>query len=294
MVPQKITLKKIRDLSDNLSDSFQFIRQEFKPLIKSFLLIAGVFLIANAIMTGFFQRDSFGFLEALDKGGLYSERKIFDTLFTPSYFLIIGLSYLSLLAMRLALASYMKLYNELQGSPSTEEVWKCFIRYFPKVILYSIPEFLFIIIGLIFCILPGIYLLVVLTPFQFVMVFENTNFTDTFKRCFAIIKNNFWISLGIYLIAYLIYSFASGIIGLVVSILVGAVSYMTTKEVSTTLTVSMSFLNFIGYAFYLVFLVTAFLNYTSIAESHDGSGLAERLSHLGEKEDLHKNLEEEY
>ncbi len=294
MVPQKIQLKKIRDLSDNLSDSFQFIRQEFKPLVKSFLIISGVFLIANSILTGLFQKDTFGFLEALDKGGVYDNPRFIDSFFTPTYFLVIGFSYLSLLAMRVALASYMKLYHASTSSPAIEEVWKCFIRFFPKVLLYSIPEFLLIIIGLIFCLLPGIYLLVVLTPFQFILVFEGTNFNETFKRCYAIIKNNFWISLGIYLIAYIIYSFASGIIGLVVSILAGVVSYLTTKEMSTTFSVSISILNFIGYAFYLVFLVAAFLNYTSIAESNDASGFTERLSHLGEKEDLHKNLEEEY
>ncbi len=294
MVQQKINLRKIRDLSSNLSDTFQFIRQEFKPLMKSFLLIAGVFLLANAIMSGLYQKTAFGFLDSLGSGGFGREAQMINTIFSPVYFITIGLTWLSLLSMNVVVACYMKLLMEKNESPTTEAVWNYFIHYFPKVILYSIPQIILVIIGLVFCLFPGFYLALVFVPFQFIIVLENPDVGTAFNRCFEIIKGNFWISVGIYVVAYLIYSFSSGIIGFIVGALVGVVSYLTTKEISSTVGLVMSVVNIIGYAFYLVFLVSAFLNYCSLAESHDGTGLAARLETIGEKHDLHNNLEEEY
>jgi hypothetical protein len=53
MAEQKVELRKIRDLSENLNDTFTFIRQNFKPLVTSFLGIAGIVMLANAIMGGY-------------------------------------------------------------------------------------------------------------------------------------------------------------------------------------------------------------------------------------------------
>lgn len=294
MVQQKIDLRKIRDLSDNLSDTFQFIRQEFKPMIKSFLLIAGVFLLANAIMTGLYQKTAFGFLDNLGSGWFSSETQMLSTIFSPVYFITIGLTWLSLLSMNVVVACYMKLLMEKNESPNTEEVWNYFICYFPKVVLYSIIPIILVIIGMLFCLLPGIYLAFIFVPFQFIIVLENGDFATAFSRCFDIIKRNFWMSVGIYVVAYLIYSFSAGIIGFIVGMLVGVASYFTTKEISSTVGIVMSVVNIVGYAFYLVFLVSAFLNYCSLTESHDGTGLSARLEMIDTKHDLHNNLEEEY
>lgn len=294
MVQQKVQLRKIRDLSDNLSDTFQFIRQEFKPLVKSFILIAGAFLLANAIMSGIYQKTAFGFLDTLKSGGTGNETQMFNSIFSPGYFITIGLTWLSMLSMNVVVACYMKIYQEKNESPSSEEVWNYFICYFPKVILFSIPQIILVIIGLVFCIFPGIYLAFVFVPFQFIIVLEDADFGTAMSRCFEIIKRNFWMSVGIYIVAYLIYTFSSSIIGFVVAAIVGVISYLTTKQVSTTVGIVMSVISIIGYAFYLVFLVSAFLNYCSLTESHDGTGLAARLETLGEKNDLHNNLEEEY
>ncbi|MFZ1799610.1 MAG: hypothetical protein WAU24_07060 [Chitinophagaceae bacterium] len=294
MVHQKIHLRKIRDLSDNLSDTFQFIRQEFKPLVKSFILIAGVFLLANSIMSGIYQKTAFGFLDGIQSGNTADETQLFSTLFTPGYFITIGLTWLSMLSMNVVVACYMKVYQEKNESPSFEEVWKYFARYFPKVIFFSIPQIVLVIIGLLLCLFPGIYLAFVFVPFQFIIVMEDADFSGAISRCFDIIKRNFWMSVGIYIVAYIIYTFSSAIIGFVVAAIVGVISYLTTKQLSTTVGIVMSVINIIGYAFYLVFLVSAFLNYCSLTESHDGTGLSERLETLGEKNDLHTNLEEEY
>ena len=86
-----------------------------------------------------------------------------------------------------------------------KEVWQEFVKYFFKVFFYSIPIVLLILVGVLFCILPGVYLWVVLMPFEMVLVLEEKTFGDTWSRCFTIIKEHFWPSLAIYVVAYAIY-----------------------------------------------------------------------------------------
>ena len=44
-------LRKLRDFGENINDTFQFIRQEFKPLLKSFFAIAGVLILVTGIVS---------------------------------------------------------------------------------------------------------------------------------------------------------------------------------------------------------------------------------------------------
>src|SRR4051812_22752739 len=128
MAQQKIQLRKIRDFGENFSDTFQFIRQEFKPLLISFTLVCGIFILVNAILTGLFQKETLGILDNMVKGVFY-ERTI---PFTPTYFLLIGVSIMSLTAMRTVVSVYMKHYDENGASPSVQDVWRGFAKYFLK------------------------------------------------------------------------------------------------------------------------------------------------------------------
>jgi hypothetical protein len=171
MAQQKIQLRKIRDFGENFSDTFQFIRQEFKPLLVSFVLVAGVFMLVTAIFSGLYQKNAFSFLDEVENGVL--RNNTFSSTFTGLYFLSIGLMLVSITAMRTVIAVYMKHYDEHDESPTVQQVSTAFLKYFPKTFLYSIPTYLLIAVGLVFCILPGLYLIVVFAPFVFIIVSED-------------------------------------------------------------------------------------------------------------------------
>ena len=135
--------------------------------------------------------------------------------------------------------------------------------------------------GFIFCVLPGIYLMVVLFPYPFVIVNEDKSIGETFSRCFELIKENFWNSLGIYIVAGLISSVCSMVIGLVLGIFIGVGSYFSTKEISSTAAIVTSFVTMLQYFFYLVLFVAVGLQYYNLAELRDGTGLERRLEDLG-------------
>jgi len=280
----------MRDFGENFSDTFQFIRQEFKPLLTSFTLICGIFILANAILTGIFQKQALSILDDMVKGVFY-ERTV---PFTPTYFVLIGVSIMSLSVMRTVVSVYMKYYDENGTSPTVQEVWKGFAKYFLMIFLFSIPRYVLIIVGFVFCIAPGVYLLVVLMPYSFILTNENESFGESFRRCFDLVKENFWMSLAIYLIAFLIFSISSSLIGFTVSAIAGLASYFTTKELSSTLAIVTSILSVVQYFFYIIFFVSAGLHYYNLVETRDGTGLARRLENLGSNINPNTNIEEEY
>ena len=294
MAQQKIQLRKIRDFGENFSDTFQFMRQEFKPLVTSFTLIAGIFILASSILGGLYQKQFFSFFTGFGSGTLTKPQQTFDTIFTTGYFIFIAITLLNISAMRTVIAAYLKLYDETGESPALQQVWAYFSKNFLRIVLYSIPQFLIIIIGFVFCAVPGIYLMVVLIPYPFVIVNETTSFTVAFNRCFALIKENFWISFATYLVAYIIYAVSSSIIGILTATIVGAGSYFSDNELSSTAAIATSVFSIIQYLFYVIFFVSVGLHYYNLAEIKDNTGLEKRLETLGAGTNPNSAIEEQY
>jgi hypothetical protein len=56
------------------------------------------------------------------------------------------------------------------------------------------------IIGFMLCFLPGIYLIVVLAPGIALLIMENESVSESFTKCFTLIKNNWWITFATFLV----------------------------------------------------------------------------------------------
>lgn len=283
MAQQKITLRKIRDFGENFNETFGFIRQEFSPLLKSFLAVGVIFMVMHSIAVAWYSSEQSSVFNDIFKG-ITTRREMSDT-FTLGYFLNIGLYYVLYCAMHTAITAYFIVYEEKQGeSPTMPEVWNCFARNFLKVVLYSIPTLIVTLIGLVLCLVPGVYFGVVLAPFATVVMVEGRSFTDSFNRCFQIIRENFWVSLAIYFVSYIVYSFMSGIISFILGIIFGVTAFMTTKQFGTAYVLIMSATSIFQFIFYIVFYVSVILNYYSLVERTDGTGLMDRINAIGDKE----------
>jgi hypothetical protein len=296
MAEQKVELRKIRDFSQNIGDTFLFIKQNFKPLMISFLTIAGVFLLAGAIVSGINQGNMGGNLwEEVMAGRRGRSRVSLFDIFNGTYFLAILLTWIGVTAMHVVIISYMKLYEEKQNqSSTTAEVWEVFKKYFFQVLIYTIPIYLLIAAGFVFCLIPGIYLAVVLLPFSAIIIIEDASFGTAFSRCFEIIKENFWLSLGIYFIVYLIYGISSSIISLAIGAVFGGVSYFITENVSTTYGVIMGVAQAFTFVFAIIFYVSAVLHYFTLTEKYEGTGILKRLNNLGSTGANFNNIDEQY
>ena len=294
MAEQKVELRKTRDFSENLNDTILFIRQNFKPLLASFLCIAGVFMLTSAIINGLYQSQMGSLFEQI-----FNRKRTRPTspveVFNANYFLLIIFAWINYVAMQVAVISYIKVYEVKNGeAPSIAEVWDVFRRYFLKVFFYSIPIALLTALGFILCIAPGVYLAVVFVPFSVILMIEDETFGGAYDRCFKLVKNNFWISLGIYFLTYLIAAFSSGIISIVVGGIAGLISYFTAKNISTTVGILTSILDIFGLIFYIVYYLSVCLHYFNLAEKYDGTGMMRKLDSIGGKDQNFDNIQEQY
>jgi hypothetical protein len=294
MAEQKVELRRIRDFSENLNDTILFIRQNFKPLVISFLTIAGVFMLASAILAGIYQ-SQFGamFKDILERK---NNKAVLPTdIINGNYFLVLIFSWLNFVAMQVAVISYIKVYEVKHGdTPQVNEVWDVFKRYFFKVFFYSIPLGLLTIVGLMLCLLPGIYFAVVFVPFSVILIMEDQTLGGAYNRCFTLVKDNFWISLSIYFLTYLISAFCGGIISAIVGGITSLLSYFTTKDINVTAGIVASILNVFSFIFYIVYYVSACLHYFTLSEKYDGTGMMRKLDSLGGNDQHFDNIQEQF
>jgi hypothetical protein len=294
MAEQKIEFRKIRDFSEVLNDTFIFIKQNFKPLLISFGAIAGIFMLASAVLSGIYQHEIGGIFEKIFKGRVENDDTLPIPYLSSTYFLVPLLAWVNVMAMKTSLIAYVKVYESKQGeTPELVEVWRVFAEYFLKVFLYSIPIFFVIAIGAVFCFIPGIYLWVVLVPFEMILITEEASFGQAWDRCFTIVRENWWQSFGIYLVSYLIYIVGAWVVGIIMSVITGITGYFTTMDFSTAISIVTSILNIFSFVFFIIFYIACILNYFSLVEKHDGTGIMKRLDELGGNTSSH-NIEEQY
>ncbi|HVB03653.1 MAG TPA: hypothetical protein VNE41_08020 [Chitinophagaceae bacterium] len=279
MDQQKLELRKIRGFGDNISDTFSFIRGNFRRLLQMFFSVCGIFLLIMAVCSGLQARSSTDLIAKMRTmeifGPVYS-----GPLFKDIFFVIVP-TWLGITAVGVMVNAYMLCYDAGPGIPSIDGVWKHFRKFYLKVLLYSIPVGLLIGAGSLICVLPGIYLGVVLTNYISIAVMEDASLGVTFNRCFTLIRGNFWLSLGIYLIVYLIAFMASLTIGIIFGVAGGIWMLVSVHSYNTLPWIFLVIINVFRLIFYIIPTVSITLHYFTLTERVDGLGLIRKVGQIG-------------
>lgn len=293
MAQQKVQLRKIRDFGDNFSDTFQFIKQEFKPLMTAFTLIGVVFAILISLLTMLYRNQLSSFQENISSAADLSYSDLLSV-YNGTFFLLMGLAVVAFAAMVTCIAVYMKYYDENDTSPTVNDLWRSFLKYFFRNAVLGIIHMVLFLLGFIFCILPGLYFLFVLMPFAFIVVNEDLSIGQAFSRCFELIKENFWSSAAIYFVLGIMVLTMSMVVVVIAELITGAGSLFSMENVQSQNPVVDIIQNILQYYFYVIIYVSVGLNYYSLTEKRDGAGLARRLEGLGGSFNPNENIEEQY
>lgn len=281
----KIECRKVRDFSQTINDSFTFIKQNFSALFKPLIYICGFFILAT-IASGVLQQLKTIRILGIAKAsqGFQSYSADFSTYaFGLEYFLLILFSILTVSAIYLVTFCYIRRYKELQNTPpAMEDVWTLFkehaLRFFLGTILLSVLTG----IGFLFCLLPGFYLMPVVTLALPIMVMENLGISDSFSRSIALLKDNWWRTFGLVLVAGLIAYFSMSILGIPAAVLnIGAVFIENSPNILFAGSIFSSFLTGISQLFYVLPAIVSALWYYSLSEEKDGRGLLDRIDSFG-------------
>lgn len=117
------------------------------------------------------------------------------------------------------------------------------------------------------------------------MVLERKGILDAFSRSSYLIKNNWWKTFGLILVAFLITSCSMGVLGIPSVLLsLGAVFLQDSPKLTLAGSIISAILTGFSQIFYVLPAIVSTLWYFSLNEEKDGSGLLERIETFGSGE----------
>jgi hypothetical protein len=202
-----IEFKKQRELGDILSDTFAFLRAEFKPFFTTYFKIVGPFLLVMilALAAYLYFVGNIANIMMFNSG---NEAANLATIF------IIGLVYiLSIMAVytmsQSTVLHYIKSYSNGKGTTDFEIVQKEVYGSFWNFIGLGIMVGLSVMVGFICCIIPGIYLYVPLALSFSVLVFNRMGASDAYSYSFTLVKDEWWMTFATFFVIGIIVAIAS-------------------------------------------------------------------------------------
>lgn len=288
---EKVEFKKQRAFGEVVNDTFLFIRENFKPLLKVFLYLCGFFILAG-IITGVMQQIAvLGMAKSPDNP--FALRSFIDV-FTWNYFLVMLVSIATYTAISVSTLSYIAVYIQKGNvAPSPEEVWAYFKYYYSRTFFSGIVLSLLFVIALVCCIVPAVYIFPAMSLFYPVMILENAKFDYSFSRSFKLLKDQWWVTaaviLIIWVITYACMMFAS-VPGAILTMIGTFVPGL--EEWNKAMIVIGTVLQHISYVFLIIPGIGAAFCYFNLVEVQESTGLMDRIHQFGEDKNDNSGLEE--
>ncbi|TXD52131.1 MULTISPECIES: hypothetical protein [unclassified Polaribacter] len=199
-----INFKKQRDLGTMLSDTFKFLNTEWKPFFATILKISIIPILIAICAVVYYTMSSVSFIGDISEASNYDSLNLnFSDLVIPTSALL--LSYLVAYALiTIATLSYIKSYIDHKGLVNYQEIQDATkVKFWPYVGLFFLVS-LIILVGSIFCFLPGIYFWVVLSVSFCLVIFQNKGVLESISDSFSFIKEHWWETFGILIVVQLI------------------------------------------------------------------------------------------
>lgn len=200
-----IQFKKQRELGTILTDTFKFIRLQWKPLFGLIFRIAGPALVILVVAYVFYMQTIFGSFGGVETNSLFFGSVEFGVTLVLSFVLIIlaGIAYYGLMygTVMYCIQSYM----ENNGIINKVEVISGVKRDFWKLMGTSVLTGLITAVGIVVCVAPGIYLAVALVTTYGILIFEKRSVTDSISYSFELIKGEWWITFATLFVLFILY-----------------------------------------------------------------------------------------
>lgn len=217
-----VNFKQVRGLGDMLSDTFKFLKSEWQPFFITIIKIAIVpVIIAIAAAIYFLIESSYFYSGVLNFNQNEPDFNFnFSSIFLP--LLAIVFSYIIAYALvTVTSLSYIKSYIKNKGVVNYEEIQTdTKEQFWPYVGLFFLAG-LIILVGTLFCFLPGIYFWVVLSLSIPILIYQNKGVADSISDAFTLIKDNWWETFGILIVVQILIGITSFFVELPISLYQG-------------------------------------------------------------------------
>ena len=222
MIEKEIQFRKKRELGDILSDSFEFLKQEYKPISSLIFTYVLPFLILYGIVQVYFQMKVMATIDFTDPETIMSNIGPFYTnLFLFSLFgifiqsLLIGTFY-----------SYIEIYvKKGKGNFDLSEIKPLLFSNSLLALIASVVVFIISMAGVVLCIIPGIYFANTFSIVVIIIIFEKKGLGNAMSRSWSLVNTQWWNTLLL------------GIIGIVIIWAIGFVLTLPAMLAGVTTTI---------------------------------------------------------
>ena len=272
-----IEFLRTREIGEVLNASMYFIRDHFKPVMRSLIYIAGPVLLVAVITSSFYLAGEF----TAGENPLLNSAESNMALFIVSNMLAMLVTVVIIAVMY----EYIILcYENGIREYGVDEVWQGVKKRMMLYILYSVFNGIITFVGLMFLVVPGIYLGVTLSFVYMVAFVEGRSYPDAVSRCFNFVEGHWWNTFGLLLLAYVIYYIVSMLFGLPALIYGAIIGVLVSGGGETDISYVMSFLiSFISSLSYVAIILpvtaTAY-QYFNILERKYAPGLSKDIENL--------------
>lgn len=292
MEQEIIDFKRERDFGEVFGASFTFIRSEVKNLATAMLYYVMPFLVISAILSVFVGMEQQKMLTGLQSSGdLNNFNPLGNVLQMLNFVGLYAICYsIAITSMKCTIYGYIRLYIEKgSGNFGLQEIWAEVKKFFFPVLGGSIIISIIVAIGIVFCFVPGIYFAIALSMTYIAMVFEDKGFGNAFSRSMYLVKNEWWPTFAIIIVAYLIVYSVSTMLS-VPTMIMGMKSIFTNLKnieeaknitFSTSFIIINSIISVITYVFMVIPMIVISVQYFSLVEKKDKTSLFQRVNDIG-------------
>jgi hypothetical protein len=280
---ENIEFRQIREFDGIISATLLFIKQNFKPLLKSVIYLCGFFMLAGVVSKVFTESQINSLSQGFEEGDYNENVSSWSALHLLRMILTIVFMVLNYTALYTSVLSYVALYVEKGNvAPKVDEVWSYFKYYFFRVMWGGIVISILWMICFVCCIVPGLYVTPALFMFYGVMVLENQDFSTSFSRAFALVKNNWWITFAtIFVLSIITVMFTSILLIPSYIILLSGYFIQQGEALQRGYQIFVSVSQYLSQLFMIIPLVAVAFIYYNLVERKESVGLIKRIAKFG-------------
>ncbi len=295
---QKIELRRTRDFSAKINATFEFVKQNLKPLAKALIFISGPFLLLQGLFNGLYQKQILSSGLSANPLNMFSS-EAFSWLGISMVFLVFG--YMSSLII---VNEFVRLYESSNNYEAIDlpDMWEGVKKNLLKMIGVGILMSIILTVATVFFIIPGIYLAIVLSLLPSIMIIEGKGFGDAFSRCFTLISQKWWSTFGLIFVTTIIV----GIMAMVFTIPQYIFTFLIgTHKISGEVTepalweqvgliLSSMFYTFGASLLGSIVIIAVVFQYYNLVERRESSGLLSKVESFGKAEEPKPSDDETY
>ena len=295
MIKPYIEFRKQRDFSAILSDTFGFIRNEFKSFTKAIFNVAGpviVIFIISLAAYNYVAGDLFNFTSITEPS--FDSGNILVTAIILICYVISAIA--AYILTGATVLFYIKSYIENKGVINESEIKTNVYKSFWSFFGLSILKGLTLATATLLCFFPVLYVMVPMSVVFSIYVFESRrSATDAFSQSFNLVNIDFWTAFGSFIVLGIIYYVIGIVFSIPTVIYTLASSGIFSGEIDPADLNSFSadpvliFLNvlntFFQFALNIILVVGSAVIYFHLHEKTNFTGTYDRINEIGKTEE---------